>query len=86
MLVADLFKSCIRLEAENLLLRYQLGIALRRAPARLRMCGSDRGLLVWMVRLGPSLLGAVRVVLPETVLGGIGLALRPSGDGNLGIG
>jgi len=32
MFVADLFKSRCRLEAENLLLRHQLTIALRRAP------------------------------------------------------
>ena len=32
MFVADLFKSRSRLEAENLFLRYQLNIALRRAP------------------------------------------------------
>jgi hypothetical protein len=32
MFVADLFKSRCRLEAENLPLRYQLAIALRRAP------------------------------------------------------
>jgi hypothetical protein len=32
MFVADLFKSRCRLEAENLLLRHQLAIALRRAP------------------------------------------------------
>jgi hypothetical protein len=35
MFVADLFKSQCRLEAENLLLRHQLTIALRRAPPRL---------------------------------------------------
>ncbi len=56
------------LEAENLLLRHQLTIALRRAPSRLRMLGSDRALLIWMTRLWPSLLGAVQVVQPETIL------------------
>jgi transposase InsO family protein len=68
MFVADLFKSRCRLEAENLLLRHQLAIALRRAPPRLRLRGSDRALLVWITGLWPSLLGAVRVVQPETVL------------------
>ena len=66
--IAGLFKSRCRLEAENLLLRHQLGIALRRAPPRLRLRGIDRALLVWMTRLWPSLLGAVVVVKPETVL------------------
>jgi hypothetical protein len=32
MFVVDLFKSRSRLEAENLFLRHQLNIALRRAP------------------------------------------------------
>ena len=68
MFVADLFKSRSRLEAENLLLRHQLTIALRRAPPRLRLCGSDRALLTWMTRVWPGLLGAVQVVQPETVL------------------
>jgi hypothetical protein len=68
MFVVGLFKSRCRLEAENLLLRYQLTIALRKAPPRLRLRGSDRALLVWITRLWPSLLGAVRVVQPETVL------------------
>ena len=36
--VVDLFKSRSRLEAENLFLRHQLNIALRRAPPRLRLC------------------------------------------------
>jgi transposase InsO family protein len=68
MFVADLFKSGSRLEAENLFLRHQLNIALRRAPPRLRLHGSDRALLVWMTKLWPSLLGAAQVVQPETIL------------------
>ena len=68
MLVADVFKSRRRLEAENLLLRHQLTIALRRAPPRLRLLDSDRALLTWMTRFWPSLLDAVQVVQPETVL------------------
>jgi hypothetical protein len=66
--IVDFFKSRGRLEAENLFLRHQLSIALRRAPARLRIRSSDRALLVWMTRLWPSLLGAVHVVQPETIL------------------
>ena len=64
----DLFKPQRRLEVENLFLRHQLSIALRRAPPRLRIRGSDRALLVWMIRLWPSLLTATRVVQPETIL------------------
>ncbi len=68
MLVADLFKSRSRLEAENLLLRHQLSIAMRHAPPRRQLRGSDRALLVLMSRLWPNLLDAVQVVQPETVL------------------
>src|SRR6188508_2766111 len=68
MFVIDLFKSRSRLEAENLFLRHQLNIALRRARHRPWLCASDRVLLIRMTKLWPSLLGAVRVVQPETIL------------------
>jgi hypothetical protein len=45
MLIGDLFKSPRRLEAENQFLRHQLSIALRRAPPRLRLRGSDPAML-----------------------------------------
>jgi hypothetical protein len=38
------------------------------APHRLKLRASDRALLVWMTRLWPSLLGAAKVVQPETIL------------------
>ncbi len=66
--VVDIFKSRGRLEAENLFLHHQLNIALRRAPPRLRLYGSDRALLVWMTRICPGLLDISRVVKPETIL------------------
>jgi transposase InsO family protein len=68
MFVADLFKSRSRLEAENVFLRHQLTLALRQKPRGIRLRGSDRALLVWMVRLWPSLLHTVHVVQPETIL------------------
>jgi hypothetical protein len=46
MFVADLFKSRSRLEAENVFLRHQLNVALRRAQPRPLLHGSDRALLV----------------------------------------
>jgi hypothetical protein len=66
--VAGLFKSRRRLEAENLFLRHQLHIALRRAPRRLRISRCDRALLLWMTWLWPSLLDLSRVVRPATIL------------------
>jgi len=68
MFVVDLFKSRRRLEAENLFLRHQLNIALRRAPPRRRLRGSDRALLVWITRIWPNLLDLSQVVKPETIL------------------
>jgi transposase InsO family protein len=68
MYAANRFKSRRRLEAENLFLRHQLNIVLRRAPRGLRLHGSDRALLVWMTWLWPSLLSLSRVVQPDTIL------------------
>src|SRR5476651_394844 len=68
MFICDLLKSRWRLEAENMFLRHQLNIALRRAPPRIRLRGSDRALLIWMTKLWPNLLGMVQVVQPETIL------------------
>jgi hypothetical protein len=68
MFVADMFKSRRRLEAENLFLRHQLNIALRRAPPRRRLYGSDRALLVWITRIWPNLVDLAQVVKPETIL------------------
>ena len=65
---ADLFRSRRHLEVENLFLRHQLNIALRRAPRRLRLRGSDRAVLVWLTRLWPSLIRLTRVVQPDTIL------------------
>src|SRR6516164_5286333 len=51
MFVIDFFKSSRRLEAENLFLRHQLSIALRRAPPRLRLRGRYLGHLIFMIGL-----------------------------------
>ena len=66
-LIADLFKSHRRLEVENLLLRHQLSVALRQAPARLRLRGIDRAILAGLVGLWPDLARVVQVVKPDTI-------------------
>ena len=81
--VVNLFKSRRRLEIENLFLRHQLNIALRRAPHRLRLRANDRALLVWMTWLWPSLLGLSRVVQPDTILRWHRAGFRAIGAGNL---
>ena len=67
-LVSNRFKSRRRLEIENLYLRHQLNIAVRRTPRRLRLRGTDRALLVWMTGLWPNLLNLSCVVRPDTIL------------------
>jgi transposase InsO family protein len=67
-LISNRLKSRRRLEAENLYLRHQLNIALRRTPHGLRLRGIDRAFPVWMTRLWPDLLELSRVVRPDTIL------------------
>src|SRR5438105_9277359 len=73
MFFIDFFKSPRRLEAENLFLRHQLSIALRRAPPRPRLHGSDRALMVWLTRLWPSLCSACRSTGDHSSLASCGL-------------
>ncbi len=68
MAVADLFKSRARLEAEILLLRHQLNVALRHVPPRVRLRSGDRVFMMWLVRLWPGLLDVIQIIEPETVL------------------
>ena len=60
-------KSRARIEAENLVLRQQVNVLIRQLPKRLRLTNSDRLLLVWLYRLFPSIMSAIRIVRPETV-------------------
>ena len=55
-------------EAEILVLRQQLLVLNRRSAARRRLRNIDRLILVWLCRLLPSMLDAVVIVKPETVL------------------
>jgi transposase InsO family protein len=57
-----------RLEAENLILRQQLIVLRRQRPKRVRLLNIDRLLMVWLYRLYPSLLDAIIIVQPETVI------------------
>ena len=49
------FKSRTRIEAENLVLRQQLNVLMRKLPKRSRLTNSDSLLLVWFYRLFPSI-------------------------------
>src|SRR5882762_7695033 len=62
------FRTQARLEAEIVLLRHQLNVLRRRVPAKPRLVVADRLLFVWLYRLFPSVLNAVTIVQPETVI------------------
>ena len=62
------FKTQARLEAEIVLLRHQLGVLRLRMPSKPKLTVADRLLFVWLYRLFPSLLNAVTIIRPETVI------------------
>jgi len=68
LLARSKLKSRARLEAENIVLRQQLIVLSRKARTRLRLRNIDRLILVWMYRLFPSILNAITVIKPETVI------------------
>ena len=61
-------KSRARLEAENIVLRQQVIVLSRKARSRVRLRNIDRLIFVWLYRLFPSILNAIIVVKPETVI------------------
>src|ERR1700723_2556359 len=62
------FTRRARLEGENLVLRQQLVVLRRKSPTRVKLWNIDRLLLVWLYRLYPSLLDAIIIVQPETLI------------------
>jgi transposase InsO family protein len=61
-------RSLARLEAENIVLRRQVIVLSRKSRSRVWLRDIDRLILVWMYRLFPSILNAITVVKPETVI------------------
>ena len=68
LLVARCLKSRARLEAENLVLRQQVIVLSRKSPSQVWLRNIDRLIFVWAFRLFPSILDAIIVVKPETVI------------------
>jgi len=62
------FKTRVRLEAEIVLLRHQSNMLRRRVPSKPKLSVADRLLFVWLYRLFPSVLSAVTIVQPETII------------------
>jgi transposase InsO family protein len=66
--LASPFKSKLRLEAENAVLRHQLNVLRRRLPARVRLTNHDRGFLIQLYRWFPSILQVLTIIQPETLV------------------
>jgi transposase InsO family protein len=62
------FKTRARLEAEIILLRHQANVLRRRLAPKPKLTVADRLLFVWLYRLFPSVLNAVTIVQPATVI------------------
>src|SRR5256884_6044863 len=67
-LFASPFKSKCRLEAENAALRHQLIVLRRRVRGRVRLTNGDRLFLVQLYRWFPSVLKAITIIRPETLV------------------
>src|SRR6476620_1652441 len=67
-LFASPFKSKSRLEAENAALRYQLIVLKRRVRGRIQLTNGDRLFLVQLYRWFPSVLKAITMIRPETLM------------------
>ena len=80
--LASPFKSKLRLEAENAVLRYQLIVLQRRVRGRVQATNNDRWFLVQMYRPFPSILKVVTIVRLKRWCGGIGPAFVAIGVGN----
>src|ERR1700721_693232 len=65
--LASPFKSKLRLEAENAVLRHQLIVLRRRVRGRTQPTNNDRWFLVEMYRWFPSILKVVTIVQPGTL-------------------
>src|SRR5438876_1589050 len=67
-LFASLFKSKSRLEAENAALRHQLIVLQRKTRGRVYLTNGDRVFLVHLYRWFPSVLKAITIIRPETLV------------------
>jgi transposase InsO family protein len=62
------FKSKLRLEAENAVLRHQLIVLRRRLHGRVRLTNHDRWFFIQLYRWVPSILQVLTIIRPETLV------------------
>jgi hypothetical protein len=66
--LASQFKSKSRLEAENVVLRHQLIVLRRKVRGRAQLTNSDRWFFIQLYRWFPSILEALTIIRPETLV------------------
>src|ERR1700726_4062471 len=66
--LASPFKSKLRLEAENAVLRHQLNVLRRRLHGRVRLSNRDRWFFIQLYRWFPSILQVLIIIRPETLV------------------
>ena len=68
MLLASPFRSKSQLEAENAALRHQLAVLRRKVRGRVQFSNDDRLILIQLYRWFPSILKAITIIRPETLV------------------
>src|SRR6516165_11035695 len=66
--LASPFKSKLRLEAENAVLRHQLIVLRRRPRGRVRLTNHDRLFFIQLYRWFPAILRVLTIIRPETLV------------------
>src|SRR5262252_10373209 len=67
-IMASFFKPRTKLLAEILILRQQLNVLRRQVSKRPQLSNTDRLLFVWLYRWFPSVLSAIAILRPETII------------------
>src|ERR1700738_1662204 len=80
--LASPFKSKLRLEAENAVLRHQLIVSKRRLDGRVRLTNHDRWFFIQLYRWFPSILKFLTIIRPRRSCVGTGPAFAATGVGN----
>jgi hypothetical protein len=77
-----LLRSRAALEVEILIRRHQLNVLRRKSPGRLVFSSIDRLVFTGLYRLAPSVLDALKILNPETVIRWHRAGFRACGVGN----
>src|SRR3977135_2961604 len=68
MALVGLFRSRASLAAESLVLRHQINVLRRNSPKRQTFSTADRLIFAGVSRLAPTVLSALAIVKPDTII------------------